>query len=454
MNVELAPLGGREDTIFGVGMNCLSGAAVPNTCVGGWKKLDPSNTYADTRQIQVVKDSYSYANLMSISASASASGLTWSASAAISFVRDQTGSDTTVSYVAMRVSKTQTIYADVSKAKISDDAINYLKAQGPSAFAAKYGTHCCIGVAYGGSFVGQLKFEASNSSDKQDITTSMKGSIDAFGGSASIDASFESQRSSISSSYTLTAHSQIIGAEQVDFSSDDPDGMVSACGNMRYTRDTARGVDGNAISFVCQTWDQFPQIGDALNSINKAGARSIDMTQANFAALSAEYAALSYIIGTINILLQSQKFALPGYNGVLTNMANAAHNMQATIQSLSLDTIKGLSVDAINSQYVLSRQMTPLLNAISNNNIMVEVYYYLDGAFVQGGSVTSYVTTTFQPGETQVGNNFVHSRPQGDDPPQLATLHFLVGQDDQGSYLTTHFYWQDPYGPGSGDWYS
>ena len=113
----------------------------------------------------VIQDSQSYSSFLSTAVDATASGLSWSGSAAVSYAESQTGSDTYMSYVAFRVLRSQTIYMDVTKATIDKDALALITsdpANGPTRFIATYGTHCAIGVAYGGSFVGRLRLETSS----------------------------------------------------------------------------------------------------------------------------------------------------------------------------------------------------------------------------------------------------------------------------------------------------
>jgi hypothetical protein len=120
----LAPIDGREADIFGSGINCISGravsspAALTGVTAGGYEDRS-----FDQRHLLVVQDSQSYASLLQTAASLSASGLTWSASASMSFLRDQTGSETSISFVGLRVHRSQLRVADMSHATVAESVM-------------------------------------------------------------------------------------------------------------------------------------------------------------------------------------------------------------------------------------------------------------------------------------------------------------------------------------------
>ena len=442
--IELGAVASRIDTVFGYGMNCITGAVISHQpCVNGVATLAPQNTATDDLQVTVVKDSQSYSSFLSTAVTATASGLSWSGSVAVSYAASQTSSDTYMSYVAFRVLRSQTIYMDTTKATISDDALKVITSDpvnGPAKFVAIYGTHCAIGVAYGGSFVGRLRFETSSASSKETIAASMSASANAFGVSGSINAQFNSEMASITTSYYLSSDSSIVGATTSSFDRSNPDGMVAAAQNIALVADPVRKVNGNAIAFVCMTWDQFPQIQAALDSINQPQAFSFASAQGNIAQLSAEYSSLGYIIGTCVSMIKSGAYVLPSYGATLAKILNAASTGQAAIQSLTIEQIGQLTPAQL-AHYLISSQMNPLLNAIAHSQVLINAAWYLDAAFVNPGWFSATFSAPLSPNETFVVT-VDHHEYQGD-------LFFHVGQDGQGIYLTTHWQWHN----GGGDFY-
>ncbi len=435
--VELAPIASLEDTIFGTGMNCVTGMPSNVVCVSKFDKQAPSNTAQDKISAAVVQDSSSYSDLMSAAASLSASGLTWSASASVSYLSQQTGSDTYLSYVALREGRSQTIWATFADAVVSDEALNYLRSQGPSAFVAKFGTHCAIGVAYGGSFAARIRIEAHSASDKSAISATMSGSISAFGGGMSANASFSEERQTITQSYSINADASIVGFDISGFSSIDPDGMMNACTNVKYVHDDVRKVDGNAVAFVCQTWDQFPQVQAVLDALNQPTALSFADAQSNLAQLATEYAALQYIVGTCINLQRYGQYAIPSYGGVVQAMLNTASQGQSRITALTLEQIRALTPQTI-APYLISAQMRPLLNAIGSRQVMVQANWYVDAAFRNPGWHSTQIAASVSSNAVPVATT-EHVK----DWDNIWNLAFYVVDNGGGAQLQAHTWWNN-----------
>lgn len=441
------PPSGDEDTIFGRGMNVVTGQPVGAVCVTGFTTTgEPSEIGTDNTNYVLVEDSSSYNDLLSTTATMSGSGLCWSASASMSYLRQQTGSDTSISLVWLRMIQSQARYADMSQANISDDALTLLKTQGVSAFVTQYGTHCAIGVAYGGSFIGRFRIDTASASDKESIAASVKGSISDFGMNGSVSADFQQQLQSQSTSYQATLQANATGSGIVPYSTFDLAGVEAALGGFKLQHDGGRNVDGAAFAFVCQTWDQFPQIAEALSAMGQPNALQFTAEQATLNALAAEFAALDYIQNTCKALLSAGSYAVPSYQPLLLTMASTAASYQAQIVSLSMDAVSRLTAQGL-GPYIVSPKMMPLLETIGHGDVMLKVSWALDGAF--SGDINDTLNLPYQPnsGDQQV-IDLDHSRPEGDDPPQNMALFVNVASDGSGNAtLNTRMHWHDPYGP-------
>jgi hypothetical protein len=428
--IELAVIPYRTEDIFGYGINCVTGRASTVLCVKNVNKHTVDDNHSHVH-LTVIRDSRSFSNFVSATVSVDASGLSWSTSGSVSYAVTQTGSDTYMSYVAFNQLRTQRIYLNITEATITEEALALITSDpvsGPAKFLAKYGTHCVIGVAYGASFVGRLRFEAHTASDKESIATTMSASANAFGVSGSVDAEFNSERSRISASYSFSSDAYLDGGT-VNGSRTDPDGIV-ACANS-----LAPIGRGNAIGFRCVTWDQFPQIQAALNSINQPQALSLANAAGNLAQLSNEYAALDYVMSTCGSMIQSGVYAIPSYGGTLGRMLQGASTGQTAIQTLTVEQIGQLTPQQL-ARYLISAQMRPLLNAISHNQVLVQASWYLDDAFTTPGSFSKPCTVAF-PSDLYRVIEVVH---YGFEHP--AALYFHAGQDGQGSYLVARWDWE------------
>lgn len=428
--IELAVIPARLNDIFGYGINCITGDVSASSCVSNIQKHSVPDNDSHVL-LKVVKDSETYSEFVNLAIKVDVSGLAWSTSESVSWSVSHSGSDTYMSYLAFNQARTQRIYLGLTEAKIADEAIALITsdpANGPAKFLDTYGTHCVIGVAYGASFVGQLRFEAHSASDKESIVASMSASAAAFGGSGSVDAQFTSEKSTIKVWSSFTSDSLLKGGT-VTGSRTDPDGIV-ACANSLAAKD---GI-GDPIGFRCITWDQFPQIKAALKSINRPEALSLASAAGNLLKLSFEYIDLDYVMNTCANMIKSKAYAIPSYGATLDRMYQAAATGRSEIRKLTIERIEKLTPTEL-ARYLIAAQIKPLLDAISHNQVLVEASWYLDAAFKTPGSFSKTCAASFS-------NDLVRVAEVDHGYEHPAALYFHVGQDGAGSYLVARWDWE------------
>lgn len=439
----LAPIDGREADIFGSGINCISGRAVTApAALGGVKAGGYEDRSYDERHLLVVQDSQSYASLLQTAATLSASGLTWSASASMSFLRDQTGSETSISFVGLRVHRSQLRIADMSKLTVGDTVIADLKALGPLGFADRYGTHYVKGVLYGGSFAGRLKVLTSSSTEKQNVAVAVHGSLSGFGVNGSVDASFSSQVSSASNSASTTVDLTTVG-DGGNAHASTLDQMIAAWNDFALVTNASAGTTGDAIAFVCGTWDEIPAIQSALDTMGQSNGLQYEALQPTLNALTAEYGQLAYIQNSCTDLLAHGNLALPVYNTLLNQIATVCANHQSRITGLTMSQLAGADLNAL----TVSPRLSGLVANIATGLAYVEFSWALDGAFY---GETNHFSQQLVPADgTLVRLGAVnHSRPEGGDEPQQMRFYYAVGHDGNGnSSIYALMHWRDPYGP-------
>ena len=465
MTIYMPPGDYDMDKIFGRGMNVVTARPVGETCVSGITTIEkPAPIGTEEVRYALVDDSASYSNLLSTAASMSGSGPGWSASSSMSYLREQTGSDTSISLVWMRMLQSQKLHADMSNAAISPAALDVLKTHGPSTFVALYGTHCAIGVVYGGSFIGRLRIVTSTASDKKVIAAAIKGSLSGFGMSGEVSSDFKQQLQSQSTSYDATLESNGTGTGIIKYDTFDLGGVQKALSAFKLPPDPARGVEGTAFAVICQTWDEFPQIAEALQAMGQPNALQFTAENATLDALADEFATLDYVRNTVEHLRGSpDNYAVPSYNSLLLTMSAAAASHQAQIQALSMHAVSRLTVQGVEAM-IVSQKILPLLEIIARGEMLVRVSWQLDGAF-QGDRVDTR-DFEYKPnsGDVQVVDS-EHGDPSdpitimrkafggrglfpGPGEPQHMTLYFNVTKDDTGkAELNTRMHWRDPYGP-------
>jgi len=244
----------RADTIWGYGINCITGGIVVGPhALASFTKQKPTQRSLDNRQATVIKSSADYSSFLSTKASVSVSGLSWSATASMAYASQHASSDTSLTYVVTRDMRSVDVYLDIASAKVDPAALSLLKTQGPAAFLATYGTHCVIGVSYGGSFSGYIKIDTSSSTDKETMAAALSASAKGFGMGGSIDVSFNAGLTATNTLYTLTSSSAAVGANTGVFASTDPDGLLKAAENLALIANSAPGVSGAAVTFICVT---------------------------------------------------------------------------------------------------------------------------------------------------------------------------------------------------------
>lgn len=436
--LEICPVDGRAETIFGYGVNCITGGVViGDNCVENIV-TKPQARSQDNLAVKVVKNSSDFSDFMNASATVSASGLSWSATASVTYASQNASTDTSMSYMAVRDMRSSDVYLDITKATISPAALEILNGpNGPSQFIAKYGTHCVIGVSYGGSFSGYIRLNTSSATHKESVAASMAASASGFGIKAAVNADFSNGLSEITTNYDLTCNSSTVGGTTTGFNRTDPDGMLTAAQNVTLVDNPSAGsgVKGAPIAFICVTWDQFAQIQTALNHLGQPNALSLDAALGNLAQLSAEYSALTYVIGTCKSMITSGDFAIPAQRGIAGRLMTAAVAGQHAIQSLSLSQVQTMSADTLQA-LLISARLAGHLQPLTHNALLLNVDWYTDAAFVAWGD---HRTTLSVPMNTMPSVISV------DHHDGVAKLFIHVGQDPLGYYLTTRWYWNDGY---------
>lgn len=447
--IMVAPIESLGDSLFGFGINQVTGQRVALSCV---KQLPapvvsiPAGN-GDQLSMLIVQDEQSYSQLMSTVASLSASGISWSASASVSFLREQASSDTAITLTWTRVVRTQDRMVDWTKARISTEALQLLTSQGADAFIERYGTHCIIGIAYGGSFSGYARIETQSTQDKETLKTAISGSMSGFGVSGTVSADFEQAMQSAHVEITSSQDTSAVGANPIVFTSLDIDGMNNAVRSFAPSANTPLpGVSGAPIALICVSWDQFADIAGALNG----DTSSIDlMAQGNtLSSLSAEYAALSYVIGTAD-RLQGSNAIIAAYVPLLGQIAQTANQCRTQIASLTIDQIRGYAATGTAS-FMQSAVLKPQIDRIAAGLGQIEVSYALDGEF-GNPAPTGTVTHLMQPGggeQTDLGS-FIHARAEGSDQgDQILTLRYIFDRDANGiPFIGARLHYQDPYAP-------
>lgn len=441
--LEICAVESRASTVYGVGVNCITGGLVIGpSALSAFTKLSPTPRELQRTTVRVIQSSNDYSDFMNANASVSVSGLSWSATATVAFASQHASSDTAMSFVAVRDVRSSDIYLDIANATISADALALLRGpDGPNQFLRRYGTHCVIGVSYGGSFSGYIRLQTSSASEKESLATSLQASASGFGVSGSVNAAFNSGLSTASTHSSLSCDSYLVGASVPStLNPADPDGMRNCALQMTLVDNpnAGTGVKGAAISFICATWDEFPQIQEALNAIGRSDAFSLDSAMGNLASLSAEYAALDYVINTCRDLqTNSSHLVLPFQNGLAGRLITGAAAGQHAIQSLTLSQLQSMS-DAQLQALLISPQLSEHMEALSHQKIRFTARWHIDLAFVDGSDDRIDSTTRSWPLET------FQSVATVDHRDGQAGLWIHVGRDDTiGYYLVPRWWWQN-----------
>ncbi|WP_447726204.1 MAC/perforin domain-containing protein [Sphingomonas koreensis] len=454
--IMVAPIDAADGALFGFGISQLTGDRIPISALA--TQPDPAirlpSSSGDQMHAVMVKDSASYSSLMDTVATASASGVSWSASASVSFLREQANDDTSITFTWTRVVRTQDRIFDWSKATVTQEALDTLR-QGADAFINKYGTHCIVGIAYGGSFSGYAQIQTDSISDKEKLGVAIQGSASGFGVSGSVSASFTSDLASSNVSYSSTQDTKVVGATPIHFATLDPNGMRDA--TLAFTPSAngpLPGVTGVPVALLCVSWDQFSDIAEALTA--STGDLSLAGLQPALSKLSAEYSKLTYISGTAS-QLQGSSTIIPAYGPTLQRAANAADGMAQRITRLSLADLRSYSAGTAD-HLIISPTLQPQTDWIGRGYGQIQVSYSIDWAFNIDNQITNRTWTVLhkpvkpgQPGYTGEVNygQFNHSRPEGTpDGQQILVLLYTFDCDNNGTpYIAARMHFQDPYAP-------
>ncbi|MEO7688645.1 MAG: hypothetical protein ABIS51_05115 [Sphingomonas sp.] len=447
--IMVAPIDAPDGVLFGHGVNQLTGERLAISCL---QNLPPptisvSSDSGDHTTSLVVQDSASFSRLMSTTANLSASGVTWSASASVSYLREQANSDTSITLTWTRIVRTQDRMADWTRATIAPDALALLTSQGGvDAFLAKYGTHCIIGIAYGGSFSGYSRIETQSVSDKETLKASISGSVSGFGVDGSVSGSFETALQSCNVHYSSSQDVNVVGSAPISFSALDIDGMQNAVKAFAPSANgPLPGVNGAPVALICVSWNEFADIANALGS--NVGAIGLITEEDALLTLSSEYSALSYVAGTA-ASLQNSPAIIPAYRPLLASIGDQADGARATIAQLSLHGVRDFASTGTGS-YMLASTLKPQVDRIGSGYGEIQVVYRLDWAFHDANDT---FTTLQQPGGGEQNirsTGFVHVRDEGSDRgDQIMSLLYTFDRDANGiPYIGARMHYQDPYAP-------
>ncbi|MGH6616551.1 MAC/perforin domain-containing protein [Sphingomonas sp.] len=444
--IMVAPIDAPDGALFGHGVNQLTGERIAVGCVLNLPAptISVPSDSGDHTTALVVQDSASYSRLMSAVASVSASGVSWSASASVSYLREQANSDTSVTLTWNRVVRTKDRMADWTRATIAPDALDMLRTQGVDAFLAKYGTHCIVGIAYGGSFSGYSRIETQSISDKEQLKASISGSVSGFGVHGSVSASFEQDLQSSNIHYTSSQDTSVVGSTPISFTALDIDGMQNAVRSFSPSANgPLPGIDGAPIALICVSWNEFADITNTLNG--DVSAIGLTTEEHALLGLSSEYAALTYAAGTA-ASLQNSPAIIPAYGPVLTQLGDQADSARNDIARLTLDGVRAYASTGTGS-FIKAATLKSQIDRIASGYGEIQVTYALDWAF---NNVTRTFTKLALPGggEQNLGG-FVHYREQGNDEgDQILVLLYTYDRDANGvPFIGARMHYQNPYAP-------
>lgn len=446
--IKVAPIEAAEQTLLGFGINQITGERVSESCVEHLP--DPVVTvppdHGDDLHTIVVSDAQSYSELMSTAANMNASGVSWSASAAVSFLRERASGDTAVTMTWIRNIRTQDRIADWTKARISADALQLLKSEGADAFVTRYGTHCIIGIAFGASFAGYSRYETASIQEKETFKASISASASLFGTSGKVSDDFQREIQSSNVHTTASQATETVGTDGTRFDGLDINAMTNAVVAFKPSNPNAQGISGAPIALICVSWDEFADIKAAvggtsatINLIARGDALSL---------LSDEYAALTYVMGSATQLVGSNAI-IPAYIPLLRQIAREADHCRQEIASLSVEEVAAFAVHGMGS-FMQSDTLKHQVDRIAAGYGQIQVSYALDGAFGDPAPAKT-ITHLAKPGggeQTDLGS-FIHDRPQGNDRgDQILSLRYTFDYDANGvPFIGARMHYQDPYAP-------
>ena len=449
--VMVAPIDAPDGALLGYGINQVTGERIAVSCLQNIPAptISVPSDNGDHMTTLIVQDSASYSELMSTVANVSASGVSWSGSASVSFLREQANSDTSITLTWTRIARTQDRMIDWTQATVTSDALDMLASQGADAFLARYGTHCIVGIAYGGSFSGYSRIETQSVSDKQKLMSSISGSVSGFGVDGSVSASFEQDLQSSNVHFTSSQDTFVVGSTPISFNGLDIAGMQSAIESFTPSANgPLPGVNGAPVALICVSWDEFAGIFTALNgNVSEIG---LSTEEHALVGLSSEYSALSYVAGTA-ATLQNSPAIIPAYGPLLTRIGNQADAACNTISQLGIPDIRTYASSDTGS-YVISASLKPQVDRIAAGYGEVQVSYALDGMFNNGASEgiqNSFTSLTLPGGGEHNLGGFVHYRAEGNDEgDQILTLLYTFDRDANGiPFIAARMHYQNPYAP-------
>ncbi|HYC59989.1 MAG TPA: hypothetical protein VEK79_10540 [Thermoanaerobaculia bacterium] len=443
----------NENAIKGRGIDLITGTptldAVQN--VNPTSEADPSQTMHST----TVVDQRSFASLLSSVTSAQGSGICFSASGSVAYLQQVAMDQTSLTFILGSTVRTKSDTPDPSGFSLTTEAAAYLRANGPAAFQAKYGTHYVAGYRYGGYFLGTVQIQTQSQSTQTQLQVSVSAAMNEGLSSASFSETLTTGLSTFSSHYSIQASVDSVGAlltppttsgsSMANYTGPSP----ADIGNEFAQFTSAISGGGAPLVAIGYSWDTLSDVNTILGDIGQTGALTLSVDSDVVTTLSAEYAQLAYLMNTATRLIGNNAYAIPHQLQILENVISSASAAQNAIEGLTVEQLSALTSAGA---YVKSPDLNGAILPIANGQVALNFTAFLDGAFVTSTNWNQNVAAPFS-GNPSWLLDITHSRPQGDDPPQHAQLGYVLDRDGAGPYLQSVFQWTDPYGPGSGTWW-
>ncbi|HEX7831873.1 MAG TPA: hypothetical protein VF787_19610 [Thermoanaerobaculia bacterium] len=390
-----------------------------------------------------------YTSLIDTVTSVQGSTLTSSFSAGVSYMKSTSVSATTFSLIiGTTVQTTSEAFADASVLELSADAEAYLIAHGPAEFMAQYGTHFIGGFIEGGDFLGSLTIRTQSATTQQQVSASMHAALsDGFAG-GSFNSSFQTAYTQYASESTLEVMQQSSGGEITPGS--DADAMVAEAKLLAHNLTNGTGTSRRMIA-LGYTWDTIPKVNTILATNFPGQSMQIQIDPQVQALLADELNALDYQEQTA-ISLLGGAFVIPHQRDLLNGALSRISTARAAIGNLTIAQFASMDIPAA-EQYLVSSSIAAVLTPIAQGKVAVNWVGNLDGTFQSVPAPLSGTVLLSVHGDSFTSGPYVHSRPEGDSPAQMASLMISLANTNGAVTLQAQFNWSDPYGPGSGNWY-
>lgn len=404
-------------------------------------RLDSVTTH--TRSVSTASD---YTSLINSVTTVQGSTLVDSFSTGVAYLRQTSMGATTFSLViGATVQAMEYSLANPSAITLSDEAAQYLAAEGPQKFMELYGTHFIGGYITGGDFLGSVNIRTSSATTQQQIAASMHVALSSGFSGGTFDSSFKTAYSQFASESSLDSTVESNGGP-VSLPSD-PD-AIAAESKSFVTDLTTVPNEGRRMVALGYTWDNIPAVPALLAQHGYApDSMSITMSSEVLSILRGELSALSYLEQTAQAL-QGVTLPLPHQAVLLNSAIDQIASAQSAIRALTLAELGAMTVPQAQI-YVASPPLSAIITPITQQKVAVQWTASLDNGFVNVPTPLAGTALLKISGDTLNVGAFLHSR-EGGDSRQQAILSLVLSNDNGNVSLQSIFTWQDPYGPGGG----